>query len=50
MRKVALTQEWDLIQLQDEQGPFALLFNLETNQTIEVETQDELRTALAGIL
>ena len=50
MRKVALHQTWDLIQLEDESGSFALLFNLETNETIEVQDQDQLRAALAGIL
>ncbi len=50
MRKVALTQNWDLIQLEDGDGVFALLFNLETNETIEVATREDLFTALGRIL
>ena len=50
LRKVALTSEWDLVRLIDEEGPFALLYNVATMETRTIETQEDLRTALAEIL
>ena len=50
LRKVALTSEWDLIQLTDEEGPFALLYNVATLETRTIEDQGQLRAALAEIL
>jgi len=48
MRKVALTSEWDLIQLQDEEGPFAILFNVATYETREVQCREDLLAVLTA--
>ena len=46
MRKVALTSEWDLIQLQDEGGTFSILFNVATYETREVQSTEDIAAVL----
>lgn len=48
MRKVALTEEWDLIQLQDDEGAFAILFNVATYETREVQCKEDLLAVLSA--
>ena len=48
MRKVALTPEWDLIQVSDEDGTETILFNVATYETRVVESREDLVAVLNG--
>lgn len=48
MRKVALTPEWDLIQVSDNDGTETILFNVATYETRVVECREDIVAVLNG--